>query len=563
MLSLLHIENVAVIERADIELGPGLNVLTGETGAGKSIVIDSINAILGGRSSKELVRGGAAAALISAELSAEGAAADWLAENGIPSEEGELVVTRRITAEGKSSCRVNGLPVSTAQLRALGDRLIDVHGQNDGRRLLSEASHRAYLDGFAGLEAELREYAAAYGQFVSLRERLEELRRAEEDKDFRIESLRKRVREIEQAAPEEGELETLTERRGLLVNAERISEGLRGAYAALYGGDSSDGALALIQEAEGELGSSRRFTETLEDLAAELSDLRYRAEDLAERMARLLDELDFSPGELDRVESRLSVLSRLRKKYGSVAETNAWLESARSELEDLEALTENTEKAARELREQKKRVAALAAALTEKRREAAGRLAKAVEAELTGLNMPAARFEVELSPKENEDGFDSTGADNVRFLLSANAGEAPGRIAHIASGGELSRIMLAMKTVLSGSEDVPTLIFDEIDTGVSGRTARKVAEKLARVARTRQVLCVTHLPQLAVMADAQYLVEKAERDGRTFTRVERLEGRARLEEIARITGGPAVTETLLESAAEQIAEAERFKAELH
>ncbi len=559
MLSLLHIENVAVIERADIDFGPGLNVLTGETGAGKSIVIDSINAILGGRVSKELVRTGAAAALISAELSAEGPAARWLAENGVPAEEGELIVTRRITAEGKSSCRVNGLPVSAAQLRELGDLLIDVHGQNDGRRLLSEASHRAYLDGYAALGEELREYAAAYGQFVALRERLEELRRAEEDKDYRIESLRKRVREIEQAAPEEGEYEALTERRGLLVNAERITEGLHGAYVALYGGENTDGALALIQEAEGELSAARRFTESLEELASELSDLRYRGEDLAERMARLLDELDFSPGELDRVESRLSVLGRLRKKYGSVEETTAWLEKARCELEDLEALTENTEKAARDLRQQKKTVQTLAAALTEKRREAGKRLARAIEEELKSLNMPAARFEVSLAPKENEDGFDATGADVVRFLLSANAGEEPGRIAHIASGGELSRIMLAMKTALSGSEEVPTLIFDEIDTVVSGRTARKVAEKLARVARDRQVLCVTHLPQLAVMADAQYLVEKAARDGRTYTRVQLLEGRERLEEIARITGGAAVTETLLESAAEQIAEAEAYK----
>ena len=559
MLSLLHIENVAVIERADIEFGPGLNVLTGETGAGKSIVIDSINAILGARSSKELVRSGASAALISAELTAEGPCRAWLEENGVESEEGELIVTRRITAEGKSTCRVNGVPVSAAQLRELGDLLIDVHGQNDGRRLLSEASHRAYLDGYAALGPELETYAAAYKEYAALKERLEALRRSEEDKDYRIESLRKRVREIRQAEPKEGELEALSERRTLLVNAERITGGLHGAYQALYGGESSDGALALIQEAEGELSSARRYTESLEELAGELSDLRYRAEDLAERMAQMLDELDFSPGELDRVESRLSVLSRLRKKYGSDEEMTAWLQSAENELEDLEALTENTEKAARELREQKKKVLALAAGLTVRRREAGERLARAVEAELAGLNMPAARFEVELLPKEGEEGFDSTGADTVRFLLSANPGEEPGRIARIASGGELSRIMLAMKTVLSGSEEVPTLTSDEIDTGVSGRTARKVAEKLARVGKDRQVLCVTHLPQLAVMADAQYLVEKASDGNRTYTRVERLEGRARLEEIARITGGSAVTETLLESADELLREAADFK----
>ncbi len=563
MLNLLHIENVAVIERADIEFSSGMNVFTGETGAGKSIIIDSINAILGDRVSKDLVRTGAVNAVITAELTAENVPEAWFEENGIePDADGQIILMRKISADGKSSSRINGVPVSATQLRALGEYLIDLHGQNDGQKLLREANHRAYLDGYAGLTGELEAYRYEYNEYVALKRKLEELRESEADKEYRIESLRRKISEIERVDPQEGEYEQLTERRDLLNNAGKITDRLDGAYRALYGSDTSDGAISAIMEAEGELATAARYTDSADELYKELNDLRYKVEDVTERIQGMLDELDFSPGELERIEARLSALNKLRKKYGSIEEIREVLEQAKNELEDTEYLTENIEKLEGELWKKKKAVSAKADAISTKRKEAAAHLEKEIVRELSGLNMPGVRFAAEILPKNNEDGFDSFGCDEVRFIMSANTGEEMGRISKIASGGELSRIMLAMKTVLSGADDAQTMIFDEIDTGVSGRAAQKVAEKLAELSRGRQVLCVTHLPQLAVMADAQYLVEKASDGERTFTKVTMLEGRARLEEIARITGGSNVTETLLESAAEQIAAAEKFKAEL-
>ncbi|MBR6653459.1 MAG: DNA repair protein RecN [Oscillospiraceae bacterium] len=563
MLNLLHIENVAVIERADIEFGAGMNVFTGETGAGKSIIIDSINAILGDRVSKDLVRTGAANAVITAELTADNVPMAWFEDNDIePDADGQIILMRKISADGKSSSRINGVPVSATQLRSLGEYLIDLHGQNDGQKLLREANHRAYLDGYAGLNGEVEAYRVQYGEYVDMKRKLEELREGEADKEYRLDMLRKKIREIESADPQEGEYDQLVERRDLLNNASKITDRLDGAYRALYGSDTSDGALSMMMEAEGELSTAGRFTDSVDELYKELSDLRYRVEDITDRIQGFLDDLDFSPGELERIEARLSTLNKLRKKYGSIDEMREILEQAKNELEDTEYLTENIEKLEGELWKKKKSVAAMAAAISDKRKKAAAVLEKQIVEELSGLNMPGVRFAAEILPKSNEDGFDGFGCDTVRFIMSANAGEEMGRISKIASGGELSRIMLAMKTVLSGAEDAQTMIFDEIDTGVSGRAAQKVAEKLAALSRGRQVLCVTHLPQLAVMADAQYLVEKGSDGERTFTKVTQLEGRARLEELARITGGSNVTETLLESAAEQIAAAEKFKAGL-
>lgn len=563
MLNLLHIENVAVIERADIEFGAGMNVFTGETGAGKSIIIDSINAILGDRVSKDLVRTGAANAVITAELTADNVPAAWFEENDIePDADGQIILMRKISADGKSSSRINGVPVSATQLRVLGEYLIDLHGQNDGQKLLREANHRAYLDGYAGLNGELEAYRGEYNEYVAMKRKLEELREGEADKEYRIESLRRKIGEIERVDPQEGEYEQLSERRDLLNNAGKITDRLDGAYRALYGSDTNDGAISMLMEAEGELSTAGRFTDAADELYTELNDLRYKVEDVSDRIQSLLDELDFSPGELERIEARLSAINKLRKKYGTVEEMHEALEQAKNELEDTEYLTENIEKLEEELWKKKKAVAAKAAAISEKRKKAAEILEKQIVSELSGLNMPGVRFATELLPKNNDDGFDAFGCDNVRFIMSANAGEEMGRISKIASGGELSRIMLAMKTVLSGAEDAQTMIFDEIDTGVSGRAAQKVAEKLAALSRGRQVLCVTHLPQLAVMADAHFLVEKGSDGERTFTKVTQLEGRARFEEIARITGGSNITEILLESAAEQIAAAEKFKAGL-
>ncbi len=560
MLNLLHIENVAVIEKAELEFEPGLNVLTGETGAGKSIIIDSINAILGERVGKGLVRTGAASAVITAEFSSDSLPQTWFEENDIEYEAGEsLVVMRKISADGKSSGRINGMPVSTACMRELGDMLIDVHGQNDGRRLLNEASHRAYLDGFGALGGALAEYKKHYEAYKTLKAALNELREHENDKERLADELRGKIAEIEELDPRADEYDELKANCELMRNSEKISEFIDRAYYAMYGGDNSDGALALLSEADGELESAVRYTDRLDELAKSLRDLRYTAEDLTDSLLRFRESLDFSVSELDRAETRLNRLDKLIKKYGSLEALPELLKKMKNDLEDVEYLSENIEKREKELDEKRASLKNEAAAISAKRAKCASELEKRIVKELSELNMPKVSFRVEISPLGGEDGFDSTGCDAVRFLMSANAGEELGRISKIASGGELSRIMLAMKTVLSDSEATETLIFDEIDTGVSGKAAQSVAEKLAVLSRGKQVLCVTHLPQLAVMADAGFLIEKSESEGRTFTSARKLDDEGRKNEIARITGGANITETLLESAAEQLAAARKFK----
>ena len=558
MLELLHIENIAVIEQADVEFGPGLNVLTGETGAGKSIIIDAIGAILGARTSKELVRTGAQAALISAELGITPEVSAWLEEAGIPFEpEENIIITRRITAEGKNTCRINGVPLSTAQLRDLGDLLFDVHGQNDGRRLLSEASHRRYLDAFGGLEEESRAFAADYGHYASLNRELEEVRSAEADREYRIEKLKREIRELEEADPKDGEEEALRDRANKLQNLEKLQDKLQRAYRCFHGDDDDEGIVSLSLTAEAAAEQAARYSESLAELAKNIGDFRYRGEDIADQLSDALRELEVSPGELDRIEERLSLFRRLTRRYGSIEAAGERLEKARNELEDVEYLTERMDKLEKERQQLRRKLMEAGVRLTSGRKAAALKLGKAVEAELTDLSMPGARFRVEFTPKGGE-GFDSGGMEDVRFLLSANAGEEPARLSHIASGGELSRIMLALKNVLrGGGEEV--LVFDEIDTGVSGIAAQRVGEKLADLAAGRQVLCVTHLPQLAAMADTQFSIVKSQREGRTYTQVTRLDENGRKQELARLIGGETITEATIKGAGELIAAAQEYK----
>ena len=559
MLDVLHIENIAVIEQADIEFGPGLNVLSGETGAGKSIVIDAIGAILGERVSRELVRTGAAAARISAELSPSPAIVSWLEAADIPWEPGDaVVITRRISAEGKSACRINGCPVSTVQLRELGDLLFDIHGQNEGRHLLNESSHRRYLDEYGGLEHRAAAFGEAYAAYQELSRKAEELSRSEADKELLEARLEREIRELRDAEPRDGEEEALEDRVRLLKNAEKLTDKLNRAYECMYGGDDGEGALSLIVAAEHTVESAARIAETIGDLARNMGDFRYRAEDMAEQIESALRELDYSPGELDRLEGRLSVLRRLSRRYGSAAAARQRLEEAENELEDVQYLTERLEKLERELETRREGLRELAAALSKDRQEAGERLSRAVMAELQDLSMPGARFQVEFRPKGG-DGFDATGGESVRFLLAANAGEKPGRLSHIASGGELSRIMLAMKNVLRASSDPEVLIFDEIDTGVSGIAAQRVGEKLSDLSTERQVLCITHLPQLAAAADTQFSIVKETREGRTYTRVTNLDAQGRIRELARLIGGETVTETTLKGAEELIQAAQAYK----
>ena len=556
MLSELHIENIAVIERSDIRFGPGLNILTGETGAGKSIVIDAIGAVLGERVSRELVRHGADKAAVSAVF--EGSAvADWLRENEIDCED-DLILQRRITADGKSSCRVCGTPVTAAQLRELGSLLVDVHGQNDGRQLMDERRHRDYLDRFGDLEPSLESYRKEYRQYQAIRREIDQLSLDEIEKERLSESLQYQIRELEQAELKAGEKDTLIARRDLLRNAEKLTEALDTAITLLYGGE--DNAVSMAQNASYYASRAAGVAPDLEIAAKSIDDAVFSLSDAAETLRDFRDSLDFSPEEYDQLESRISLLNKLERKYSrSDEDLIAYLDECREKLDNIQYAEERIAKLERSLAQQTERCRKAAAALSAKRQDAASRLEKRIVQELRELNMPSVRFAVEFRPLGGEPGFDGNGADQIAFVMSANAGEELGRISKIASGGELSRIMLAMKNVFAEKDPVGTMIFDEIDTGVSGIAAQRVGENLYSVSRGKQVLCVTHLPQIAAMADAHYRIAKEEREGRTYTQVSELDREGRASEIARLHGGDNITLITLASAEEQMASAERFK----
>jgi len=558
LLRELHIENIAVIELADIEFAQGLNVLTGETGAGKSIVIDAIDAVLGGRTSRELVRTGADRCMVSAVFAADEAVTAWCRENGVDLEDDYLVLQRRVSADGKSTCRVNGVPVSVSQLRSLGSLLLDIHGQNDGRQLMDETRHRDYLDRFGGLAGKLEEYRKVYERYRTTVREIEKLTIDEIEKERLIESLNYQIEELERANLRPGEEEELTARRELLKNAEKLTEAVDAAYNALYGADAS--AVSLAQEASHMIGRAAEISGELDKARKSVEEAVYLLDDAAELLRDFRDRLDFSPEEYDALESRLALLRRLSRKYGGGEEEMlAHLEECRRRRDEIEYAGDRLEKLRRELEELTRAAREAAAELTECRKRAAEKLEERVTQELRDLNMPSVLFKVEIKPLSGEPGFDSTGGDEIRFLMSANAGEEPGRISRIASGGELSRIMLAMKNVFAENDQVGTMVFDEIDAGVSGIAAQRVAEKLANLGRSKQVLCVTHLPQIAAMADAHFSVEKTERNGRTYTSVALLDREGRKHELARLHGGDNITLTTLASAEEQLSAAEKYK----
>lgn len=559
MLTELHIENIAVIERADIAPGPGLNVLTGETGAGKSIVIDSLQAVMGARTSRELVRTGADRALAAAAFTPE-ALSGFIAENEL--DEGEdVLIRRRISADGKSSAAVSGVPVTAAELRALTQKLIDIHGQNDGRQLMDETRHRDYLDSFGALEGDLAAYSAVYGEYRATLSELKRLDISEDEKRRLADAYRYRVEELTSAALRAGEEEELTARRDLMRNAGRLTEALDAAYAALYGDDGS--AVEMASTAQAEASHAAQWAPALADTASEIESARLNLEDAAEQIRDIRETLDFSPEEYDALESRLAQLRRLEKKYATdESGLISLLEESQKGLEDIEYADEKRKKLESELEKREKAAYNAAQELSKKRKAAAKELQARIQDGLRELSMPNVQFLAEILPISAAPGFDSTGADEVRFLMSANAGEKPGRISRIASGGELARIMLVMKDVLSERDEVGTLVFDEIDEGVSGIAAQRVAEKLAHIARRKQVICVTHLPQIAAMADTHFHVEKETRDGRTFTAVTSLDRAGRVREIARLYGGDNITDTTLRSAEEQLDAAIKYKQEV-
>ena len=557
MLELLHIENIAIIERADISFARGFNALTGETGAGKSIVIDALGAVLGQRTSRELIRTGADKAFVSAEFSGVSAALPALADNGLaPEEDGTLLLQREVHGDGKNVCRVNGRPVTVAQLRGIGASLLNIHGQHDGQQLLDEEQHLVYLDRFGRVDEALALCAA---RCAALRETQREIRTLEMDeaeKARRVDMLRHQIGELERADLREGEEEELLARRSILRNGEKFLAAISEADACLSGGDEGLGAVSAIKEAEDALRGLRSLGDEFIALSDRLESLRCEAYDLAETIRDKRGEYDFSPQELDAVESRCDQLYRLKKKYGSsVEDMLAFLDRSREELERIEYADDRIAQLRQTMNKQEAAAMEAARALSDQRKAAAKELEARISRELSELDMPKLRFSIDFQEKElAEDGIDA-----VAFLMSANVGEALRPIHKIASGGELSRIMLALKNVLAEQDSVMTMVFDEVDTGVSGRAAQRVAEKLARLSRTRQVLCVTHLPQLAAMADTHFGVEKGEENGRTLTRVTVLDRAARRREIARLSGGELLSETLLSGAEELLAAAERFK----
>ena len=560
MLELLHIENIAVIETADIAFQPGFNALTGETGAGKSIVIDAMGAVLGGRASRELIRTGVPKAFVSAVFSHVPADLPGLAENGIvPDEDGNLLLQREMTVDGKNTCRVNGRPLTVTQLRQIGAELLNIHGQHDGQQLLDEEQHGAYLDRFGRMDAPLAAYRKEYAAMAALREQIRTLQMDEAEKARRMDSLRFQINELERAELVPGEEEELNARRELLRNGEKYIAALSGADYCLSGDDSSTGAVTAIRDAEEALHGIRHLSPDLEELYKRLESLRCEAFDLAETVRDERAEFDFSPAELDAAEARTDQLYRLKKKYGATVEDMiAYLDKCRTELDAMETADDTLILLNGQLKKAEANVKAAGAVLTQKRKEAAKVLEQRIQQELRDLDMNKVRFSIDFAEKEPA----QDGCDTIRFLMSANVGEDLRPIAKIASGGELARIMLALKNVLAEQESIATLVFDEVDTGVSGRAAQKVAEKLAQVARHKQVLCVTHLPQLAAMADTHFSVEKGEASGRTFTHVVQLDREARKAELARITGGSRVTGALLESAGELLDQAEAYRKQL-
>ena len=557
MLSVLHIENIAVIEQAEILFEGGFNVLTGETGAGKSIVIDAISAILGERTYRDVIRTGANRAFVSA-IFTNIPQYDWFSENQVEFDPQELQVQREIYADGRNVCRVNGRPVSVASLKKLGGRLINIHGQHDSQQLFDEENHLTYLDAFARDEQELEAYQQAFSAMQSVQREIQKLSMDESEKLRLVETLTFQIEEIRAANLVSGEEEQLKERRKVLQNAEKLSDVLRMADEALYGGDSSDGAAGLLSNAEHALSRVSTISADMQTLHQKISDLMYSVQDAADELRAMRDDLSYSEGELEEIEERLDAIHKLKRKYGaSVEDVLAYLADSEQRLDEIEFASDRIETLKKREAELQKETIRQGEILREKRLSAAQAMESRICDELRQLDMPKIRFVCEFTPQQPM----QTGLDSVRFLMSANVGENLKPLSKVASGGELARIMLAMKQVLAQQDGVPTLIFDEVDAGVSGRAAQKVAYKLWTVSKGRQVLCVTHLPQIAAMADAEYTVEKRVENERTYTSVLHLDESGRKQELARLIGGSMITETTLAGAAELLRLAEKTKKE--
>lgn len=552
MLSQLYIENIAVIRQATIDFQKGFHVFTGETGAGKTILISAINAVLGGRTFKEIIRTGERRACVSALFTEIPASlAEKIGELGYPLEEGQLLVQREIDLTGKGQCRLDGRPATAAMLREVCSLLIDIHGQHDNQELLSAEKHLGFLDSFGAYRKELEDYAKAYAQRIACADRLEKLQMDESYKLQRMDILQFQLKEIGDAKLTDGEEEQLTEQQKRIKNAERITESLGTIYTLLNGdGEELRGVLEALEEISTELDTAAKYLPDFTQYGDKLNDAYYMLEELGSTARDTLEEADFDPCQLDAIESRLDTIYRLKKKYGgSIAEILAYYDKISEEYNTLELSDEMVEKLRVELERAEKDLRQAAKALTARRMEAAGEFVKRVEKELAYLDMGGVRFSI----SRKEKAFGPNGTDEMEFLICTNAGEEARPLAKIASGGELARIMLAIKNVLAEKDDIGTIIFDEVDTGVSGRAAQKIGQKLAEVAQHRQVICVTHLAPVAACAAHHYRIYKTVEEGRTFTRVEELDHEERVRELARIMVGDHITESALQSAEEMLA----------
>ncbi|MDP2892457.1 MAG: DNA repair protein RecN [Bacillota bacterium] len=569
MLTRLHIENIALIDRLDIDFSRGLNILSGETGAGKSIIIDSVNIVLGERADKELIKSGEERALVEAvfDISSSPKLLSFFDRSGFGTEDGHVILSRELSASGKGACRINGRMVTVSALKEAGDALVDLHGQHEHQSLLNPQKHLDLIDNFAGAEtASLREKVSElYREYKSISNKLASRFGSERDRERMLDILGFQIAEIERAKLTPGEDEELQKEKRLLQNGEKISRALSSGYDAIYGGTESASALESIKAAASSFEGLTGIDERFQSIKNRLDEVYFTLEDAAIEMRDFKNSFEYDAARLEETESRLDEIARLKKKYGStIQEVLAFLKKAKAEHEDI--LT--SEEQVKQLEAKKQAIAGelygITLELSEKRRHFAQLFTGKVLEQLSELGLEKSKFEAVFSEtpsfeKACEGAFTAKGFDEVEFFITTNVGEPVKPLSKVASGGEMSRIMLAIKNIAADLDDIPSMIFDEIDTGISGRIAQVVAEKLFSISMDRQVVCVTHLPQIASMADSHYLISKYERSGKTHTAVSPLGGAQRLGEVARLAGGADISSVGIEHAGEMVGWAENYK----
>ncbi|MGN0517411.1 MAG: DNA repair protein RecN [Acutalibacteraceae bacterium] len=557
MLSSLYIENIAVIEKTNIDLTQGLNVLTGETGAGKSIVIDSINAVLGQRTSKELIRTGATEAFVSACFTdiSESAAQEVLNAGFTLDEDNTVILQREISQSGRSTCRINGRPATVGMLKAVGTHLINIHGQHESYELMSPELHINYIDNLGELADDLHKYREAFAKLKKDKAALSMSKTDVAERERRIDLLRYQIDELNAAQLRPGELDELNERKAILLNSEKINKAIMEARACINGDDENDGALQALERASARLLDASAYYADLEKLSTRMRDLLYELEDCGDELSGF-DDFECDTNELEDIEQRLDLIYKLSRKYGETVEDMLeFLDKATKELQTLEDYEFNMDKLEKNYQKSLEVCNKLAKALSDKRRRVGKTFAEQVKKQMVFLDMPG----VELVVSQEKCELNEFGCDTVELLISTNPGEPPKPVSKIASGGELSRMMLAIKNVLADKDDIDTLIFDEVDTGISGSAAHKVGLKLKEVSQNRQVICVTHQTQIASLANTHFLIKKNVKDGRTFTSVKKLDYEERKQELARIIGGVQITDITLKHADEMLKMADIFE----